>query len=85
MNRNHKVWGMIVPMIALMMFIGAADASAQCAPKVDNFLIFVDQSGSMYQRYIKLNMVKMVAAKQLIAQMDGMIPPGLQGRHRSVC
>jgi OmpA-OmpF porin, OOP family len=57
-----------------MMLAGAAGASAQCAPKVDNFFIFVDQSGSMYMRYIKLNLVKMVAAKQLIAQMDQMIP-----------
>ena len=74
MSRNHNVWRMIVPIIALMIFIGAANASAQCAPKVDNFFIFVDQSGSMYTNYMKLNMVKMVAAKQLIAQMDGMIP-----------
>jgi OmpA-OmpF porin, OOP family len=74
MSRSHKVWRMIVPMIALMIFIGAAEASAQCAPKVDNFYIFVDQSGSMYTRYMKLNMVKMAAAKQLITQMDGMIP-----------
>lgn len=73
MSRNHKVWRMVVPLMALMIFIGAGDASAQCAPKVDNFYIFVDQSGSMYTRYMKLNMVKMAAAKQLIAQMDGMI------------
>jgi len=74
MSRNHKLLRMIVPIIALMIFIGAGTASAQCAPKVDNFFIFVDQSGSMYTRYMKLNMVKIVAAKQLIAQMDGMIP-----------
>jgi OmpA-OmpF porin, OOP family len=74
MNRNQRVWTMMVPIIALMMLIGAADASAQCAPKVDNFFVFIDQSGSMYTRYIKLNMVKMAAAKQLVARMDGMIP-----------
>jgi len=65
---------MIVPIMALTLFVVAADASAQCAPKVDNFFIFVDQSGSMFQRYIKLDMVKMVVAKKLIEQMDGMIP-----------
>ncbi len=74
MSRNHKVWRKIVPIIALLILIGAGNASAQCAPRVDNFYIFVDQSGSMYTRYMKLNMVKMAAAKQLIAQMDGMIP-----------
>jgi OmpA-OmpF porin, OOP family len=73
MSSSYKVWKMIVPIMALMIFIGAGDASAQCAPKVDNFYIFVDQSGSMYTRYMKLNMVKMAVAKQLITQMDGMI------------
>jgi OmpA-OmpF porin, OOP family len=73
MSKNLKAWRMVVPIMALMIFIGAGEASAQCAPKVDNFYVFVDQSGSMYMRYMKLNMVKMVAAKQLIAQMDAMI------------
>lgn len=74
MSRNQKLWRMIVPIIALTMFLVVVDASAQCAPKVDNFYIFVDQSGSMFMRYIKLDMVKMVVAKKLIAQMDTMIP-----------
>lgn len=74
MKRNHHLWRTIVPIIALMVFMGAADASAQCAPKMDNFFVFVDQSGSMYMRHMKLNMVKMVAAKKIIEQMDGLIP-----------
>ncbi|MHC1741574.1 MAG: OmpA family protein [Syntrophobacteraceae bacterium] len=74
MSRNSRLWRMIVPIIALTVFMGVADASAQCAPKVDNFYIFVDQSGSMFQRYIKLDMVKMVAAKKLVERMDTMIP-----------
>ena len=74
MSRNTRSWRMIVPIVAIMMFAGAAGAAAQCAPKVDNFFVFVDQSGSMYMTYYKINASKMVAAKQLISQMDGLIP-----------
>ena len=74
MSRNHKVWRMIVPIMALMIFIGAGDASAQCAPKVDNFILFVDQSGSMYMTYEKAKAVKMAVAKQLLADMNALIP-----------
>ncbi len=74
MKSKGKLWRMIVPVIALTVLMGVADASAQCAPKVDNFYIFIDQSGSMFQRYIKLNMVKIVAAKKLVEQMDTLIP-----------
>ena len=52
----------------------AASAAAQCAPKVDNFFIFVDQSGSMYMTYYPLNAPKIFAAKQLITKLDGLIP-----------
>ena len=65
---------MIVPIIALMIFIGAGNASAQCAPKVDNFILFVDQSGSMYMTYEKAKAVKMAVAKQILADMNALIP-----------
>lgn len=74
MKYKSRLWRMIVPIIALTVLMGVVDASAQCAPKVDNFYIFIDQSGSMFQRYIKLEMVKIVAAKKLVQQMDTMIP-----------
>lgn len=74
MSRNTRFWRMIVAIVAILMFAGAAGAAAQCAPKVDNFIIFVDQSGSMYMTYYKINSSKMMAAKQLISQMDGLIP-----------
>jgi OmpA-OmpF porin, OOP family len=65
---------MVVPIVAIIFFAAAAGAAAQCAPKVDNFFVFVDQSGSMYMTYYKLNETKIVAAKRLITQMDGLIP-----------
>lgn len=74
MNKNLKHWKMILPMAALMVLVGAAGAMAQCAPKVDNFYIFVDQSGSMYMNFIKTNTTKVAAAKQVIAKLDKEIP-----------
>lgn len=74
MSTNLRHWKMIVPLVALMMFVGAAGAAAQCAPKVDNFFLFVDQSGSMYMTFFKTNTLKMAAAKQVISQLDQLIP-----------
>ena len=74
MRKNKKSWEMILLLISLLVLVGAASAAAQCAPKVDNFFIFVDQSGSMYMTYYQLNATKMTAVKKLISQMDGLIP-----------
>jgi OmpA-OmpF porin, OOP family len=73
MSRNDKV-RMIIPVIALMILIVAGHASAQCVPKVDNFILFVDQSGSMYATYEKAKAVKMAVAKQILADMNALIP-----------
>jgi OmpA-OmpF porin, OOP family len=74
MMSNRKSWKTILLVVSLMVFVGAASAAAQCGPKVDNFFIFVDQSGSMYMTYYQLNAPKMFAVKQLISQMDRLIP-----------
>ena len=74
MSGNRKVSRMMIPIMALLVLVGAADASAQCAPKVDNFIIFVDQSGSMYATYEKAKAVKMAVAKQILADMNALIP-----------
>jgi len=74
MSGNRKVSRMMIPIMALLVLVGAAEASAQCAPKVDNFIIFVDQSGSMYATYEKAKAVKMAVAKQILADMNALIP-----------
>jgi OmpA-OmpF porin, OOP family len=74
MRRSPKYWKVILPAVSLMVLVGAASAAAQCAPKVDNFFIFVDQSGSMYMTYYALNDTKITAVKKLISQMGGLIP-----------
>ena len=60
--------------MALVMLFGSVAAAATCAPKVDNFIIFVDQSGSMYMTYEKTKTLKMAAAKQIALDMNALIP-----------
>ncbi|HAA05705.1 MAG TPA: hypothetical protein DCE18_20395 [Syntrophobacteraceae bacterium] len=74
MRKDRKSWKAILLVVSLMVFAGAASAAAQCGPKVDNFFLFVDQSGSMYMTYYQLNASKIFAVKQLISQMDRLIP-----------
>ncbi len=67
--------GYIFGLVAVLaMLVGAVSAQARMVPKVDNFIIFVDQSGSMYMTHQELGEVKMVAAKQLLMDMNEMIP-----------
>ncbi len=58
----------------LAMMVGAVSAQARMVPKVDNFIIFTDQSGSMYMTHQELDEVKIVAAKQLLMEMNDQIP-----------
>ena len=60
--------------LALVMLFGSVAAAATCAPKVDNFILFVDQSGSMYMHYQKFNLLKMAVAKQILLDMNALIP-----------
>jgi len=49
-------------------------APTVCPPKVDNFILFVDQSGTMYMNYEKASSLKMAVAKQLLLEMNAVIP-----------
>lgn len=73
MRKSLKSWRMIVAVVAMVVLMGASGAFAQCAPRVDNFFVFVDQSGSMYMTYQPLNTPKMAVAKRLISQLDSTI------------
>jgi len=63
---------------ALMVALGAGSARADvgpCSLKVDNFVFFVDQSGSMYQAH-ESGEVKEILVKKLLVQMNADIPQG---------
>jgi OOP family OmpA-OmpF porin len=44
------------------------------APKVDNFVLFVDQSGSMYQRHADVGEVKELLAKRTLLELNEDVP-----------
>jgi OmpA-OmpF porin, OOP family len=75
MRKKAIHWQILGLALALAVFLGSSAAgAATCEPKVDNFILFVDQSGSMYATYEKAKAVKMAVAKQILADMNALIP-----------
>lgn len=74
MGRRMRAWRVAGILLALVTLFGSVTAQAACAPKVDNFILFVDQSGSMYMTHEKAKAVKMAVAKQILADMNALIP-----------
>jgi OmpA-OmpF porin, OOP family len=66
--------------IALAFLLGAPLAEARLVPKIDNFIILQDQSGSMYMTYPGTDMTKMAMSKKILLAMNDLIPDlGYQG------
>ncbi|MDP3426725.1 MAG: OmpA family protein [Humidesulfovibrio sp.] len=59
--------------VAVMMFAGVAPAET-LKPKVDNFILFVDHSGSMAMTSEALKGIKIKLAKDLATKMNAEIP-----------
>jgi len=60
---------------ALMVLVMAVQAPAETLrPKVDNFILFVDYSGSMNMQSAKVGSTKIVHAKNLLSKMNAEIP-----------
>ena len=53
---------------------GAAELAGCDAPKVDNFVLFVDQSGSMYKEHADRGEVKEVMAKRALLELNEDVP-----------
>jgi OOP family OmpA-OmpF porin len=61
--------------LGVVSVVGSARAEITgCSPKVDNFVLFVDQSGSMYQTPKDAKEVKEVSVKKVLSQMNDQIP-----------
>jgi OOP family OmpA-OmpF porin len=43
-------------------------------PKVDNFVVFVDQSGSMYQKHAEVGEVKELLVKRTLLELNEDVP-----------
>jgi OOP family OmpA-OmpF porin len=85
MINTIKKMGVLSLVFAMVMSLGMATAEAQTAcvdpcagaklvPKVDNFILFPDQSGSMYMTHKGMKEIKMVLVKNLLLQMNELIP-----------
>ena len=61
--------------VALMLVFGAASVQAKLVPKIDNFIFFTDQSGSMYMHSKTMGEVKMVLAKKIMLELNDAICP----------
>lgn len=80
MLRHAKklVLSVVIVAFILMGFVGFSDA--KLVPKVDSFVLFVDQSGSMYMRHKTIEDLKIRLAKRVLADMNRIIPElGYQG------
>ena len=60
--------------LLLIMCAASVAMAANYVPKVDNFIILVDRSGSMDGKYVGTKDKKIVLAKALLERMNAMIP-----------
>ena len=74
----EKIWrplGLVGLFLSLGLGVGSARAElANCSAKIDNFVLFVDQSGSMYQMHSEAGEIKERLVKKLLGQMNEQIP-----------
>ena len=74
MKRTMALW-LCGLMLGWMAGIGSARAEITgCSPKIDNFILFVDQSGSMYQPHRDAKEIKELLVKKALTQMNDQIP-----------
>jgi OmpA-OmpF porin, OOP family len=81
MMRKRQFYVLVLAVVlGLTVSLGLAQAQEKCSPKVDNFVFFVDQSGSMYMTWEGKDVyrghafIKERMAKQLLGQMNELIP-----------
>lgn len=64
----------LLALLVAMFSASVAVAAESYVRKVDNFIILVDRSGSMDEKYVGTKDKKIVLAKALLERMNGMIP-----------
>lgn len=60
--------------LAISPILGMAPLEAKIIPRVTNFVILVDQSGSMFDKYFGMEEVKAILAKKILLEMNDLIP-----------
>jgi OOP family OmpA-OmpF porin len=72
LTKSVALMGLI---LALALVLGVISVEAKMIPRVDNFVILVDLSGSMFQKHAGKQEVKAVLVKKVLAAMNERIPP----------
>ena len=76
MRKTH-LWQWLAGAAIVGATLGAGSVRAeltQCSAKIDNFVLFVDQSGSMYLNHSEAGEIKERLVKKLLGQMNDQIP-----------
>jgi OOP family OmpA-OmpF porin len=73
MRRRVRSWQVVGLVVALLTLLGVVSAEAKLVPKVDNFVVLLDQSGSMYMQYEAMKQTRMAVAKTVLSEMNSQI------------
>ena len=65
---------LISSILAVSILLGGVFAEAKMIPRVDNFVILVDQSGSMFMEHKERKEVKAKLVKQMLLNINSSIP-----------
>ena len=67
-------WTLISAILAVSILLGAVFVEAKLIPRVDNFVILVDQSGSMFMEHKERKEVKAKLVKEMLLNINSSIP-----------
>ncbi len=70
--KNAKL--IVLSLLLVLLASTAAVAADGYVKKVDNFIVLVDRSGSMDEKYVGTKTKKIVLAKSILERMNAMIP-----------
>ena len=75
----NRTLGKAIGALGLVASVGVGVGSARaelanCTAKIDNFVLFADQSGSMYQTHAEAGDIKERLVKRLLTQINEQIP-----------
>lgn len=79
MRCTKALFHVMVAALSIVMIAGAAEAKMKMVPKVDNFILVQDYSGSMAMRYAAENMSgtsksKIVMSKEVLQRLNDRVP-----------
>jgi OOP family OmpA-OmpF porin len=74
MKARTSTFAIFSLVLAMTIAVGVVVAEAKKIPRVDNFVILIDQSGSMFMEHKERKEVKAVLVKKMLLSMNDRIP-----------